>query len=158
MLVLSDFIFFSVIKFSSIQIENIRCQAKEKTNDCYKLLYGIKIAIDVKRISNLVFFNWLFSFLNFVLPYSQNKIMRTTDLTDIQAIYLINFHVDRVLLIIACMSLISVVLINFLPNQKKRKKKKEKRKTQLRKLKKQLKNIKLRFFFWLLFSPTKTNL
>lgn len=68
--------------------------------------------------------------------------MRTTDLTDIQAIYLINFHVDRVFSIVTCMSLISVVLIIFLP-----KKKKEKRKTQLRKLKKQLKNIKLRFFF-----------
>lgn len=53
-------LFFSVIKFSSIQIENIRCQAKEKTNDCYKLLYGIKIAIDVKRISNLVCFQLTF--------------------------------------------------------------------------------------------------
>lgn len=112
--------FFSVIKFSSIQIENIRCQAKEKTNDCYKLLYGIKIAIDVKRISNLVFFNWLFSFLKFVLPYCQNKIMRTTDLTDIQAIYLINFHVDRVFSIVACMSLISVVLIIFCQKRKKK--------------------------------------
>lgn len=46
--------------------------------------------------------------------------MRTTDLTDIQAIYLINFHVDRVFSIVACMSLISVVLIIFCQKRKKK--------------------------------------
>lgn len=135
MLVLSDFIFFSVIKFSSIQIENIRCQAKEKTNDCYKLLYGIKIAIDVKRISNLVFFNWLFSFLNFVLPYCQNNYENNR----------FNWHTSNISNKFSCWSSIfdsRVYVINiccsykFSAKSKKKEKKKRKKKNTIEKAKK----------------------